>query len=66
MTEHQKKATLADIPNLGKLEEKGISINAPTPTSFSVPDPWTPAAQSPAGSDSSVAQSDNGASSDPE
>jgi hypothetical protein len=42
MSEHEKKIALADIPDPGKIEEHGISIDAPTPTQFVMPDPWTP------------------------
>jgi hypothetical protein len=30
------------IPDLAKLEEHGISIDAPTPAHFVMPDPWAP------------------------
>jgi hypothetical protein len=53
MTEQQKRASLADVPDLSKVEEKGISIYAPTPTQFSIPDPWT-------GSPNGSAEGDSG------
>jgi hypothetical protein len=31
-----------DVPDPSKIEEKGISIDAPTPVQFVIPDPWQP------------------------
>jgi len=42
MTEHEKRVTLVDIPDPAKIEEHGISIDAPTPTQFVMDDPWVP------------------------
>lgn len=47
MTDREKKETLTDIPDPGKLQEHGISIDAPTPTQFVVPDPWAPSGGNP-------------------
>jgi hypothetical protein len=41
MTEHQRKPAL-DVPDPAKVEKRGVSINAPAPVDFAVPDPWTP------------------------
>lgn len=43
MSDKQPKITLIDVPDPAKIEEHGISIDAPTPTQFIMPDPWAPA-----------------------
>jgi hypothetical protein len=42
MADKEAKIVGVDIPDLAKLEEHGISIDAPTPTQFVMPDPWAP------------------------
>jgi hypothetical protein len=37
-----KRKLWIDVPDLAKIEEKGISINAPTPKQFVIVDPWKP------------------------
>jgi hypothetical protein len=41
MADRDTKLAL-DIPDLSKLEEHGVSIDAPTPTHFVMADPWAP------------------------
>lgn len=36
------KVPLFDVPDLSKLHEHGISIDAPTPTEIVMQDPWAP------------------------
>lgn len=43
MPDKESKLTLADIPDLSKLEEHGVSIGVPTPADFVIADPWAPA-----------------------
>jgi hypothetical protein len=40
MTEQPRNAIPADVPDPTKIEERGISIKAPAPSDFSIPDPW--------------------------
>jgi hypothetical protein len=42
MADKEAKVTLVDVPDPSKLQEHGISIDAPTPTQFVMPDPWAP------------------------
>jgi hypothetical protein len=39
----EKRKLWIEVPDLAKIEEKGISINAPTPKQFVIVDPWKPA-----------------------
>jgi hypothetical protein len=47
MADKETKVTLVDVPDPGKLEEHGVSIDAPTPTQFVMPDPWAPSSNGP-------------------
>jgi len=43
MTEQQRQPAL-DVPDPAKIEKRGVSIKAPAPVDFSIPDPWGPSA----------------------
>ncbi len=42
MAEQSSREPRVKLPDLSGVEEKGISIDAPTPTQFTIPDPWNP------------------------
>jgi hypothetical protein len=43
MGDKNSKLKLADVPDLSKLEEHGVSIGVPTPKDFVIANPWAPA-----------------------
>ena len=43
MGDKDSKLKLADVPDLSKLEEHGVSIGVPTPKDFVIANPWAPA-----------------------
>lgn len=45
MTQHEIEILLRDVPDLARLEERGMSIDASTPTAFSMDDPWAGAVE---------------------
>lgn len=55
MADKKDKFTLVDVPDPGKIEEHGISIDAPTPTQIVMPDPWAPSDNRPAPQESPAA-----------
>jgi hypothetical protein len=66
MTEHQRKAAL-DVPDPAKVEKRGVSIKAPAPVDFAVPDPWASSANGVPEPDAhGDAQGDAAAPGDPE
>jgi hypothetical protein len=41
MSDDHREHPLIDLPNPGKIEEHGVTIDAPTPT-HAIADPWAP------------------------
>jgi hypothetical protein len=67
MTDQPRKAIPIDVPDPAKIEERGISIKAPAPGDFSIPDPWTPSVNGvPEADGQAAAQQDAAASGDSE
>lgn len=42
MSDKHPKVHWEHVPDLAKIEEHGISINAATPKVLSIPNPWAP------------------------
>jgi hypothetical protein len=42
MTDDRRRIELLDVPDLSKLTRYGVTIDAPTPTQFTMTDPWRP------------------------
>jgi hypothetical protein len=54
----EKNTGAPDLPDWSQLEERGIAIDAPTPSKINMADPWAPASNGQPAPEASAADSD--------